>query len=611
MNVWPYKAAADNVLRALTELHVFIVITTALVLKNDLVMEVVTVDAYDWVLFISFICCVPGAFILAVIYKTGEMAAAVTKSASGVGSLPPAELRRRSFQLHVVGLGSDQDKERLRRFIDGWAVAKTHACFLSHFKEEAAAEARILKSELVRALKVTDDKVFLDADDLTDLGKLLPAVAASDVFVLMWTQGVLSRPWCLQELDAAVTNNVPILVLSVNNAFRADVAKVKEILADLPKYLAQANAGATKELEAKLLDPAHMGPTISKAIDNSKAKEELTFDPNQSSVMLQSQIAALASAMVDVACAENAALLPDLAPLKPEPWICARPVPIYIVCSEYDDQIQKQAAEVKAWLCRRADLQPAQVVVASDASGRKIDDAQAGDVDIIDDVDTVVLLQSKDLLSQPRCLARLYAANTNRAPIVTVHLAGVAGEWNFETAKSDLQNLDNTLAQAQASALTAACGAAPAAVGRVLSQVIPNVISKPLEIGGAPTQFEVSTAPVPLVADVALTSITLAWTRGLQAQMLDIHLTLRREMAAAGAEAVVAKQRVASPVRTRSQHEGVPPPPARTRSGGRSELAAQMVRSPSGRLRATARVVRAATPERRASERQPLAKADV
>ena len=93
--------------------------------------------------------------------------------------------------------------------------------------------------------------------------------------------------------------------------------------------------------------------------------------------------------------------------------------------------------------------------------------------------------------------------------------------------------------------------------------------------------------------------------------MLDIHLTLRREMAAAGAEAVVAKQRVASPVRTRSQHEGVPPPPARTRSGGRSELAAQMVRSPSGRLRATARVVRAATPERRASERQPLAKADV
>ena len=42
MKVWPYKAAADNVLRALTELHVFIVITTALVLKNDLVMEMVT-----------------------------------------------------------------------------------------------------------------------------------------------------------------------------------------------------------------------------------------------------------------------------------------------------------------------------------------------------------------------------------------------------------------------------------------------------------------------------------------------------------------------------------------------------------------------------------------
>ena len=35
MFTWPYKIVQDNMFRAATEIHVFVVITTALVLKND------------------------------------------------------------------------------------------------------------------------------------------------------------------------------------------------------------------------------------------------------------------------------------------------------------------------------------------------------------------------------------------------------------------------------------------------------------------------------------------------------------------------------------------------------------------------------------------------
>ena len=32
-------------------------------------------------------------------------------------------------------------------------------------------------------------------------------------------QGVLSRPWCLLEMQMAVTNDVPIVLLRIDNAF--------------------------------------------------------------------------------------------------------------------------------------------------------------------------------------------------------------------------------------------------------------------------------------------------------------------------------------------------------------------------------------------------------
>ena len=441
------------------------------------------------------------------------MKQAVTDGLS-MKSVEPAEMRRRSLELHLVGLSSSADKENLRRFIDGWAVKKKYTCFLSHYKREAGAEARILKSELVRALKVPMDQVFLDADDLTDLRDLLECVRQSDVFILMWTDGVLSRPWCLAELSAAADAGIPILVVKINNSYSAPVTKINDILRDLPAYLQDKNATALDDLKSEkiAMDPQQISETIKTAITNVKSKADLTFDPNQSSVMLQSQICALAGAMVEVSCPENEALLPDLAPQEVEPWIVSRPIAIYIVFAEQDPLMKKLAEDVKDWLCRRCDLASDSIGLCSDSSaGRSIGDATPGDCDdVATNVDTVLLLQSEQVLAEPRSLARLYAAVVNGAPIVPVYLTSSKQEnesklWNFETSKLKLKHLGH-LSSADASSVAAASGASAPQVGKVLSQVIPNVISKPLEIEGAGTQFE--------------------------AQMLDIQQSLRREMAA-------------------------------------------------------------------------------
>ena len=76
-----------------------------------------------------------------------------------------------------------------------------YVCFLSHFKAEAAAEARYLKDALDR---MTACHVYLDSSTLADLRELFASgVDVSEVLVLMLTPGLLTRPWCLLEIRRA------------------------------------------------------------------------------------------------------------------------------------------------------------------------------------------------------------------------------------------------------------------------------------------------------------------------------------------------------------------------------------------------------------------------
>jgi hypothetical protein len=485
MKTWPYKLEADNLLRAATEMHVFIVITTALILKNDLSWEGVSVDAYDYVLFLSFIVLVPGATVLAVGSKVRYVSRLLATERDTDDAL---QRRQLAFDLQTLGLAEDEDREILKRSIEGWSVNKTYAAFLSHFKNEAAAEARVLKLELTRSLRTLDEQIFLDSDNLTDLRNLLDDVEQSDVILLLYTEGVLSRPWCLLELDTAVKAKVPIIVVKVNNAFAGDTDGIASLLDDLPAYLETHNPRCAETLRAFDfdVDAVEIAKTIKPAL---LEYEPLMFDPHQSSAIMHAEIAQMAQAMVDVACPENASLIPELHKRSTlEPWPARLNYAVYMVLEEQNDVVIEIAEEIKSWLLRNTALEAKQICIQT--SDRSTDEVEAADLTAVaEEVDCVLLIQTSQVLYEPRCLARLYAAAKHRVPIVPVVLMSSKKEdqdmmYNFETAKPMLEDLSDYLEPpGAAAALEVAAGTSAAAIGLSLSLLLPNIISKPYGLG--------------------------------------------------------------------------------------------------------------------------------
>ena len=97
--------------------------------------------------------------------------------------------------LHAGLPGAPQRQEALvldrRERSFSLAQASGFASFLSHYKIEAATEARWLQEHLEHEMQ---QRVFLDSDDLTDLSKLKHHVRESKCIALLQTRSVLSRP---------------------------------------------------------------------------------------------------------------------------------------------------------------------------------------------------------------------------------------------------------------------------------------------------------------------------------------------------------------------------------------------------------------------------------
>jgi len=128
----------------------------------------------------------------------------------------------------TVTLGADTYTEIIqRRLRDKWSVCTmdppsfkwlprgVYACFLSHYKMEAASDARYMHDMLRKMLK---SPVFLDSSSLEDLTKLITdGVHKSDVLLVLATKGVFTRPWCLIEILEASRIGIPIVMLTLSN----------------------------------------------------------------------------------------------------------------------------------------------------------------------------------------------------------------------------------------------------------------------------------------------------------------------------------------------------------------------------------------------------------
>jgi len=107
--------------------------------------------------------------------------------------------------------------------LDGKSQSQ-YLMFLSHYKVEAGTEAALIRSEIQQLIvddpssvgNRFDAPVFLDSDDLRNLDELRSHVQRSHNLVLLLTEGLFTRPWCLVEIVTAVREGVPFVPVVVS-----------------------------------------------------------------------------------------------------------------------------------------------------------------------------------------------------------------------------------------------------------------------------------------------------------------------------------------------------------------------------------------------------------
>ena len=158
-----------------------------------------------------------------------------------------------------------------------WQLRGIYACFLSHYKLEAASEARYMHDTLRKMLLAP---VFLDSSALNDLRNLVTeGVQKSDTIVLLATKGVLSRPWCLIELLEASRQKIPIVIVRMQNGgFVYDEACT--FLSGLEAEMTVLNRSGLDLLHDILgADLSELKEACLVAIDENR-RSEVVFDPH-------------------------------------------------------------------------------------------------------------------------------------------------------------------------------------------------------------------------------------------------------------------------------------------------------------------------------------------
>ena len=127
--------------------------------------------------------------------------------------------------------------------------------------------------------------------------------------------------------------------------------------------------------------------------------------------------------------------------------------------------IVETAELIKDYLIENTDLDQIQIAVQIDQQNgrdRAVNDAAPADLaEIKVDVDAVLLIQSANVMSEPRSLARLYAAVKSGVPIIPAVMTSAAAEhksllYNFEAAKPHMMELSRHLDDDAVVALEAA-----------------------------------------------------------------------------------------------------------------------------------------------------------
>jgi len=127
---------------------------------------------------------------------------------------------------------------------------KRNLLFLSHSKKEAGIDARLIKTQFIvhfqqSGIKVLDEVLFLDSDNLHNLEALTWEVKQSVNFLLLLTAGVFTRPWCLVEMVTAMQSGCRIIPIHLKDTnfefdFRTKPSYCKDFIKAMKEYYSQS-----------------------------------------------------------------------------------------------------------------------------------------------------------------------------------------------------------------------------------------------------------------------------------------------------------------------------------------------------------------------------------
>ena len=313
-----------------------------------------------------------------------------------------------------------------------WPADKGYACFLSHYKMEAASDARLLHNMLTKMLRYP---VFLDSAKLTDLRKLIiNGVADCDVMLVLGTKGVFTRPWCLLEIVHSARLNVPIIIIDIKNG-GFDASASQSFVDDLEEKMSYDDPSGLELLHE------HMGSDLTElklactaAIRTFTGKKQLSWNPNASDSEL---VACLKDIVDEMAAAVGSTLewkgdVHSTHSVKQHKSVAhsTRPA-LHLVCNV--NEALNEARVLQTELAMRLDRLVSTSVPSS-----------TGGLDMIaHDTEAMVVLLTKQVLHEPAALMEVYDAVQQAKPIVPICIFGRG--YNFKEAQVHLSELETRM----------------------------------------------------------------------------------------------------------------------------------------------------------------------
>jgi len=335
------------------------------------------------------------------------------------------------------------------QMLRGWRTRGIYACFLSHYKMEAASDARYMHDMLRKMLKAP---VFLDSSTLSDLRNLITeGVHKSDTLVLLATKGVLSRPWCLLELLETVRNGIPVVLVRMANA-GFEFEKAQKFISNLEVEMAMVNSSGLDllyehvgrdlgELKDAVLGLLKENERLSHRGSEEGGRDPLLFDAHAGDAAMvatmkdvieqmaqmtkrnlqwdnQSQTRPRVTSGKGMTVARKASIhSPGGAVSQGNP---AKADYAMFICCALDDAL-KHARVLRSQLAIKA-ARPCLIGGGAEGTAH------------VDDCEMVVVLLTKQLLSNNDALLELWTALEHQKPVVTVHLTGSGYEYSHAAA---------------------------------------------------------------------------------------------------------------------------------------------------------------------------------